>query len=257
MNKLEKILIGFIFSLLFSFFVILSSLNFPLLNDKFLFYVFEKHNLYERIPKELGASFINDPNLSVEEKLGYTLIVRNIPPNTFEKILKTNITSALKFVHGKSNDMVIYFPAKELRLGPQDLSWSFSQNSPPNTKGTLSLINGIWIKFFILWFVTLLSLIGLFFLYGKASLQKLAGRRFLIINGSLLYILGALLFVISQILAQTFPTKLEPSKALIKILFLSLIPEIALTWIIFGASLFMIGILAILIERRRNIIVSA
>jgi len=251
-NKLEKILIGFIFSLLFSFFVILSSLNFPLLNDKFLFYVFEKHNLYERIPKELGASFINDPNLSVEEKLGYTLIIRNIPPNTFEKILKTNITSALKFVHGKSSDMVIYFPAKELRLGPQDLSWSFSQNSPPNTKGTLSLINGIWTKLFTLWFVTLLSLIGLFFLYGKASLQKLAGRRLLIINGTILYILGALLFVIPQLLAQTMPSKLEPSQALIKILFSTLIPEIALTWLISGVVVFMIGFSILLIERRKK-----
>lgn len=250
-KKFQKIVIGFLFSLLFLIFVVLSSLNFLILNDKYLFYVFEKHNLYERIPKELAPTFINDPNLSREERLGYSLIFKNIPSQTVERIIKTNFTNVLSFIHGKNSDIVIYFPAKELKLGPHDINWSYLDNAPQNAKNSLSIIKGAWIKLFFLWIVILLFLVGLFLLYGKVALNKLAGRRLLVINGSILYILGSLFYVIPQTIAQTFPVRLEPSQAIIKILFSTLIPEMALIWIISGIVLFIVGLILVFLERRR------
>lgn len=251
MRKFQKIIIGFFFSLFFLIFVVLSSLNFFILNDKYLFYVFGKHNLYERVPKELAPAFINDPNLSREERLGYSLIIRNISPQTVEKIIKTNFTNVLSFVHGKNSDILIYFPAKELKLGPQDINWSYSENTSPNTNGSVSNIKGIWIKLFFLWIVILLFLVGLFLLYGKVALDKLAGRRLLVINGTILYIFSSFLFVAPQILAQTFPDRLEPSQVIIKILFSTLIPEVAFTWIILGIVVFIAGLILVFLERRR------
>lgn len=195
-------------------------------------------------------SIPNDSNLSKEEKLGYRLIISKISPETLEKIIEGSVTNTLKFVHGSTTDIILSFPVKEIGLGPKNISWSLSQN--PQARESLNIIHGIGTKIFILWFFVLFLLIGLFFLYGKVtnSYKFLGGGRLLITNGLFLFTSGLFLNLVLPLASKTFPAQLEPSQALVGILFSSLLPEVGFVWSVLGLIIFIAGISIFLIERK-------
>ncbi|MBI4097437.1 MAG: hypothetical protein HY426_00170 [Candidatus Levybacteria bacterium] len=252
MRKIKKIIIGLIFSLVFFLFVITTSVNFQLLNSSYLFSVFERHQIYNELPKILSDSLLNDPKLSAEEKLGLSMIFKNIPPAVVQSITQQNLTQVQSFIDGKSKDIVIFIPTKSLGLAPSDQTWSLSQNAPPQLKSQLQVLNGLKTKIIIFWILLLTALIILFFVYLKlASNGKISGGKYLLIlNGSVLAGLGITAKVLLLAIEQGPKNAREPSQAILALLASSLFSEIVYLWIIIGLILILSSGIIIAAEKR-------
>lgn len=244
MKSFEKSVIGLVFSLLFFASLILGTLYFQILNPNYLFGVFEKHEVYKKLPYLLATSIPNDPNLSYEEKIGYSAILANIPPSLFKEIIEANLTQALNFAHAREDSIEISFPTKKLGLGPTDARWSLSENANPALREQLKNIHGIASKILVLWFVALSALIALFFLYGRVTeSKKMIGGYVLLLANGIALLLSSLIvkFFLIQI-ARDLPNQPEPAQKLLGLLAQSLFSEIIFSWIVIGIIVTLAGI---------------
>lgn len=251
MKRLEKFFIGTLFSLLFSLFILLTTFYFQLFNASYLFNTFKEHGLYEKIPKALASSLPNDLNLSREERLAYGTIAANISPDFVEQIVETNLTEALDFIHGRSNDIIISFPTKELGLGETNIKWSLSENSTPQLKEQLNLIHGIGTKILILWIIVFILLMSLFLLYGKVSNKIITGGSRLLITSGTMLLLSSLIsrFLLIQ-MAQNLSNGSEPSQKLLGLLASSLLIDIAFSWSVISIFVLVLGVTLFIIEAK-------
>lgn len=244
MKNFEKSAIGLAFSALFFVSLILGTLYFQILNSSYLFSVFEKHKVYERLPRLLADSIPNDPNLSFEEKIGYSTILANIPPSLFENIIETNLIGALDYVHGREDDIQISLPTKQLGLGPTDVSWSLSEDASPSVQERLKIVHGIAAKILVLLTLALLGLAALFLFYGRLNEPKkiIEGYVLLLANGIALLLTSSIFKFFLTHMARDLPEKPEPAQKLLGLLAGSLFSEIVLTWIIVGIIVTAAGI---------------
>lgn len=240
MKQVAKIILGLVFSFLFLVFVLLSALNFQLLNKNYLFSVFEKGGIYHQLPVLLAESLPNDPNIPGEEKEGFANLAKSISPGLLEEIIKENVTLSLDFIWGQTDKIAVLIPAKKLGIGATDVRWSPN----PQLAGNLNVVNGIGQKLLLAWYLGLAILTGLFVLYSRlTSSRKFASANMLlIINGTLLLVFSLLVEAVAYVLPRTFPANPEPSQALIKFAFGQILPQILIIWIICGILLLLGGI---------------
>lgn len=252
MKKVEKFIVGLIFSALLFLFVITTSVNFQLLNSSYLSSVFERHQVYDKLPKILSDSLINDPKLSAEEKLGLSLIFRNIPPQLVQEVIEQNLTQAQSFIDGKSKDIVISIPTKSLGLAPTDQSWSLSKNANPELKKQLQVLQGLKTKIIIFWILLLTALIVLFFAYLKfASNGKIIGGKYLLLtNGSLLAGVSVIAKLFLLAINKSPKNTREPSQAILALLASSLFSEIVYVWLAIGFLLILASGVIIFASKR-------
>lgn len=254
MKRFEKFAIGAFFSISLSLFLILTTIYFQLLNDNYLFGVFEKYSVYEKIAPAISKTIPNDPNLSDEERFTYSTILKNSSPNIIKEAIETNLTQILNFIHGKSNDVIISLPIKEMGLSPTDIKWSLSQNSTQELKNQMNIVHGIALKILILWIIVFMLLISLYLLYGKIAKANilLGGNRLLITNGLWILITGSISkFSINQ-MVQNLPANAQPSQQIIVILASSLFSEIISGWSVIGFFLLISGIIIFVIDKKTN-----
>jgi hypothetical protein len=237
MAILGKFFAGLIFSLLFIGFNVFTVLNFQLLNGHYLFNAFERHNLYEELPQLLAQSIPNDPKLSEEEKEGYIQILSSLPPDTVEKIIEDNISSALGFIHGSDNNLTLSLPANDIGIATENITWQ------PNSevREIIEVFSGIGTIFLIIWMGLLVLLVLIFYIYKKLPQSRV--DKLLIINGSVIFLAGILLEIFFFFVVRTFPQNFEPAQALIRSLFSSIFPEIAMLWMLFGLITVFISLL--------------
>lgn len=236
MRNFEKSAIGLIFSALFFVSLILGTLYFQILNSSYLFSVFEKHKVYEKLPYLLATSIPNDPNLNFEERFVYSAVLSNIPPSLFKEIIEGNLSQALDFVHGQRENIEILLPTKQLGLGPADVRWSISENANPVLQERLKFVHGIATKILVLLTLALLGLVGLFLLYGKVanSKYKIGGYVLLLANGIALLLSSLIVKFFLIQMARDLPNQPEPAQKLLGLLAGSLFSEIIFSWIIIG-----------------------
>lgn len=254
MIRLEKFFIGILFSVLLSLFLILTTLYFQILNSNYIFGIFEKHGVYEKIAPSLAVSIPNDPNLSTEERFAYSVILKNTTPNMIKEIIETNLGQVLNYAHGKSDDITLSLPTKNMGIAPDDIRWSLSENPNPQVKQQLNILHGIATKILILWAIVFIFLISLYLLYGKITKSNilLGGNRLLITNGLWILISGLITkFSLGQ-MSKNLPPNPEPSQQLLALLASSVFSEIILGWIIIGAFLFFSGIMLFAINKRET-----
>ncbi len=240
MRILGKALTASLFTFLIIIFVILGTLRFGLLNKSFLFSSLDRNGVYEKLPKALAQSLPNDPNIKNEdERREFAKIANSVSPHLAKRIIETNFAPFLDFINGESKDIKILIPAKELGIeGAGDISWSLSQMENGESSSRFSGAYGLSSKILIAWFLILLILVGLFFLYGRLMIPPalLGGKTLLLTSGIFVIFIGIVGRFFSWLLETKMPI-VEPAQALLKLLSLSLFPEIAISWIIFGAIL--------------------
>lgn len=248
MRAVSKGLLGLIFSFLFLIFISLSAINFQFLNQSYLFFIFDSQHVYSQLPNLLASSLPNAPNLPREEKEGYTEIIKKLSPEIFEKIIKENLTNSLDFIWGKTNKIVVFVPAQKLGIGKTDFQW----NPTPQIYQQIKIANGIGQKIFLSWALVLALLLGCYLLYSRLTETKklLSGNSLLIINGSTLVIIGLLLEAAMFFVAKTLPAQMEPSQAVLKFLFSSILPPMVLLWILAGGLLIFGGMIFKRISRK-------
>lgn len=230
MRPVIRLFSNLIFLLVFFVFLLLSAVNFQLLNQNYLFGIFESGGLYRNLPVLLSASLPNDPNLSAEERGGYATIVGNIPAADFKEITETNLGNFLDFVWGKTDTVTVSVAAKRMGLGKTDISWS----PKPDLQKKLAGFMGIGQKIFAVWLVSFAVLIVAYLLLRPSGM-------FLILYGIFLTFSGLVIEGVAYLLPRTFPAQLEPAQALLKLVFTSVVPQIVLVWIIVGILIIGIG----------------
>lgn len=244
MRLLGKISIGIIFTLLFLFFNLLGTIRFELLNSTFLFGSFQRNNVYATLPQVLAQSLPNDPNVPKAERGDYANIAKSIKPDTVKKIIETNFLQVLNYINGESDDIKISVSPKEIGIpGGASITWSLSQMQSKESGSKLDIAKGIGNKILLSWSVVLSLLIGLFFLFGRLTKPKslLGGKTLLVIEGVIIIVIGIAARLFSLVMEKSMPQTLEPSQALIKLLASSLFPDIAVTWVICGVLVIILG----------------
>lgn len=252
MKTAEKIIIGASFSLLFSLWIILSSLYFLLLNENYLIASFERHNVYTRVPKLLAESLPSDPNLTDDERLAYSLIFTNIPPKFIEKILVDNVSSVGNFIHGRRDNLIVSLPAKELGISQANLEWSMSRDADLKTRSQLEGLHGVATKILILWIIVLIGIVSLFLVYGKVTNSKkmLGGYHLLLVSGTSLTVLSAVLFIVFHQLSVELLKGIEPSQKILGLLLSTILTEVSFAWIVTGVIVVTLGIVLKLISEK-------
>jgi len=250
MKIVGRILIGILFFLLFLVFVILTTAYFELLNASFVLSSFERNHAYEKVPVALANSLPNDPNLSEEERMGYADIAESIPPHVVKLAIETNLVPILDYVHGKSKDVIIVLPAKELKLPGvgEDIRLSLVNTNSPETEKRAEIVYGIGNKILLAWAGVFLLLFGLLFLYGRLLVPKklLGGSAVLFVSGGVVLIVSLVGKFFFIQMARDLAKGPEPSQALLSILASSLLPDIATTWLLMGGVAFSLGFVLIL-----------
>lgn len=252
MKNFEKFIVGLIFSVIFLVFVITTTVNFQLLNSSYLFSVFERHQVYDNLPKTLADSLVNDPNLSAEEKLGLSIILRNIPPQVVQEVIEQNLTQAQNFIDGKSKDIVISIPTKSLGFASSDQTWSLSKNGAPELEKQLQVLHGLKTKIIIFWILLLTALIVSFFAYLKlaANGKIVGGKHILLLNGFVLAGISIVVKIFLTGIVQGSTGVKEPSQAILALLASSLFSEIVLSWFFIAFLMVIAGGVIIVLEKR-------
>lgn len=258
MKFLAKLLIRLLFSFVFTVGLLTSTLNFQVLQKTFLFQTFEEHHLYEELPIVLSQSIPNDPNLSEEEKIGFTLILKEVSPELVKQVIEENLSQVLDFIHGKSLDLVFNFPLQELGIqGMEDSEWSLKKDATPELQQKTQMLHGSSkIILYMLWGSAFLLLI-LTLLYGLLAKPKvLTGLASLFLPIGVSTVLlgwGGQIFI--QQTPHMVSTDREPAEKLVDLLFSSLLPEIFSLWLVIGAALTFIALILFIIScilRHRN-----
>lgn len=230
MTTFLKWFIGVIFSLIFSVFIILYSLYFQLFNASFLFSTFQKYHVYEQIPNLATQSLPNDPNLSPEEKLGYSEVAKQLSPAVIQKITESSLVSILNYAHGTSDNIVI---------NVEGMEWSANSTQFPQ----LAQLHGTSRNILLILITTSLVLIGLFAWYGKLSKTKFGGSTLLISTGLYTGLSSVVLAFGSLQIGKQLLTEPEPSQKIIGLLSSSLFYEIAKTWTVISVVLLILGLI--------------
>lgn len=143
MKFLAKLLIQFLFEFIFFLSLLTSTFYFQLLQKTFLFQAFEEHHLYEELPIALSQSIPNDPNLSEEEKIAFTLILKEVSPELVKQVIEENLSQVLDFIHGKSSDLMFTIPLKELGIQTaEDIQWSLKEDAAPDLQEKIQILHG-------------------------------------------------------------------------------------------------------------------
>lgn len=247
MKVFEKIILGIVFSLLCILLLLLATIRFELLNSSFLFWSFQRNNVYTKLPTVLAQSLPNDPHIKRDEQGDYANIVNSINPQTTQRIIESNLQQILNYINGKSDDITIRIFAKDFAiLDGSDIKWSLSQmqqHDAQTSENRFAFIQGLGNKILLVLFIIFSILIGLFLLYGRLTNPKslLGGKKLVLITGILTCVLGIALRIFSFIIEKSLQQKLEPSQAILKLLASSLFPDISITWIILGGVLILMA----------------
>lgn len=251
MQTFGKLITGMLFTNSFFSFILISTVYFQILNSNYLFYVFEKHQVYEKIPSLLTESLPNDPNLSTQEKLGYSQLAQNIPPSIVENIIRKNLLQILSYIHGRSEDIIISFPTKSLGLAPTDTAWSLTKNAPVELSTQLHQIHGLGEKLRMAWIVSIILLVTMFLTYGKVTKSKwLISGKILISSGSVLLILSLILKFFLIQLSVNLANAPEPSQKILGLFAESLFSEIVFGWMIIGSIVAIVGSVIFVVNKK-------
>lgn len=251
MKTFEKFVIRIFFSSIFLNFVILTSLNFQILNPSYLFNVFEKNNTYEKTATIFAQSLVTNPNLDASQKQALILLTQNIPPALVKQAVEQNLTRTLDFVHGKAEDVEIRLPTQQLGFSGENQSTSLLKNADPQLREQLNFIQGIGPRLLILWVIELGLLILLFLLYGKFVNPKkiLGGYPLLISSGILLLILSLILKFLSFQISNSWAITGETSQKILFLYGVPLLSEIAFIWILIGFFVTLTGVVILLANK--------
>jgi len=226
-KRFGKIAAGVFFVVFFLLFLITGTLRFELLNSSFVFSSLERNGIYEKLPSELGRSLVNDPNLQEEEKEGYTKIISAIPPAKFKKLFETNISGVFDYLNGGADDITLSLSPSDLGIPfGGDINWSLSKTPPQEFRERVKVVYGIGN---ILLGVLVVLIVLLFLLF------RVAGRAVLLITGILAVVLGGVGRLFLWVVSSNTPVNAEPSQVLLRLLSISILPDIAISWLFLGA----------------------
>lgn len=244
MRLFGKFILLTTFSTLFTSAVLLSFLQFQLLNQDYLFKLFDKYELYSKAPQVLVESLSNDPNLTPSERKEYQKAIQKVAPAELKKITKDILGDTLSYLNGKSDKIQINFSAKVLGIKGKDINISVLDipGLSDQLKFLQSFSQSLFIQLVVVLFVMSVLLIG----YGQLTIPKRwVGSMLLISNGAGLMFVSCVLALATWVLARSMPTtELEPSQALIKLLLPTVILDILKLWVLIGLLVLIIGIVA-------------
>lgn len=254
MIHFKKFSLGFLFTGLLTTLLFLTTLYFQILNEKYLFKVFEKHDVYAKIAPSLANSLKNDPNLSSEEKFGYEYILKNADRNLTKTTVEDNISQLLAFFHGKSSNFIISVPLSSMGLSPNDFTWSLKENAPADLKAQVQGFYGVANKILFIWFLVFVLTISIYLIYGKFSGGNifLGGSILLITNGAWVLISGLLSYFFLRQMINNISPNPEPTQIFLSLLSSSLFLEITYSWIVIGGFIFLSGVVLFIINRNKD-----
>lgn len=237
-----KAVASVLFLILFIPFLVISTLRFEILNQKFLFWSLDRNNVYSQLPQKLAESLTNDPKLSISEKKVYADIIKNISTRDIKTIVETNLASILGFINGESDDLLISISASSLGIKGKNINWSLKNDVSPGAILSIQKFSGIgsWllvvigVLFFILLFITLY-----------------AGKRTLLIGGIVSLFLGVVGKAFLLVVIANTPAR-EPSQILLLVSSTSILSDIVLSWMVLGGLLIISWILLKIVKRKSN-----
>lgn len=231
MKRFGKIAAGILFVFVFLLFLIVGTVRFELLNSWFVFSSLERNGVYERLPSELAKALPNDPQLNDEEKEAYAKIVAVIPPEKLQSLFEKNVSSVLNYLNGGSKDITISLSLSDvgIPLG-EDITWSLSKTPPQDFRDRMAVVYGIGNMLFMVW-VVLIALLLL--------LYRAVGKRILLITGIFIVLLGGVGRLFLWIVSSNTHISPEPSQVFLALLSISILPDIAISWLFVGILLVM------------------
>lgn len=238
--------IGTLFALLVTVFILLITIRFEILNKSFLFGVFEKHNVYGQLPNLLVTSLPNDPNLTDEERLGYTEFAKNISPQVIKPLIEDNFGQVIDFLNGDSKDIVISFALNGVGFeNVGSIRWSISQIPDKNTQEQIRSLNGIGNTLIIAWVTVFIVLVALFFLYGRLTTPKswIGGKTLLLSSGVSIFTMSVFTKIALIFIGKGLVEGKEPAQKLLALLSTSLFSEITITWLMIGGMLILLWLI--------------
>lgn len=217
MKTAVKTFIGALAVPLFLTFIILATLRFEVLNKSYLFGVFEKHKIYEKLPVVLADSLPPE----------YAEFAKNISPQVIKPLIEDNLTQIIDFINGDSKDIVLSFALNGVGFeNSTGISWS-----PPES---IKSVNGAGNIMIIALVIILAILAGLFFLEGKVIL---------LIGGIYITAISVIIKLGLLVIGNELTKGPDPSQKLLGLLAASLFPEITTTWLILGILLILLWII--------------
>jgi hypothetical protein len=241
----KKIFLSFLFSLLFTFFLLLTSVKFLFLNSDFLFASLARHKVYAEIPRFLEVA-LNQQNLKLEpeERQAYAAIAKRVTPELMQRTTEENISQILNFLHGRSTNLQIYLPTGELGLETADFYWSADNLQNPQMQNLLKNLYASTNYLVLACLVLGVIVLGLF-VYLKSP-------GILLTTGSLVLVIGLVGRVFILVLVQTLPQETEPSAILLALIGNSILADALLVWIVLGGLLLSGGIVWKLARRLKR-----
>lgn len=232
MKTVGKIFLGIIFTFLLIIFVLLATIKFELLNKSFLFAAFEKHNTYAQLSPLIADYLQNTSNFSDEEKTAYAEFVKNIPPQDVKSLIENNLSQAIDFLNGQSQNIILSFSLPGVGFeNASGIHWSLSQLPDKNLREKINSLDETGNILIIAGVVVLTILIGIIILYGRGIL--LTGGIFVVIVS----LIGKLTFII---IGNDLMNKQELGQKMLGLLSSSLSPDITTSWLIVGGTLILL-----------------
>jgi hypothetical protein len=226
----------------------MTSIKFQLLNESFVLGSFRNHNVYEKIPGFLESALEEQSeDLDEEELEGYSGIAKQFTPVVAQEIVETNIKEILSFMTGKSDEIIVFFPARKLGIqldkdmGDRIPLTTIAPNFPKKHLEYMSNV-GKWVTIGWVMAITLCAVLLLLH-YQLGRKKKTKATAILLMFSSLTIIIFGLIahFFFIQITHDLAESK-EPSQRIISILSSSSLPDMINTWMVISVVFLSSGI---------------
>lgn len=241
-RKIGKISATIIFVLFFLVFLAVGTVRFEVLNSGFILSSLARNGIYDKLPEAFAKALPNDPNLPKEESVAYAAIAKTVTPAALQKIAEENVASALGYINGTSDDVVVKLSGSDLGLPIGDISWSLVKNTRGESGNRFGFLHGAGNILFAVWVILG---IGLVLLY-------LAAREIaLLISGIISVVIGIVVRLFLYAVAVNTPPH-EPAQVLMQAMSASVFVDIAVTWIVIGAGLILLFIILKLFKKKKG-----
>ncbi len=233
MKTVLRIFVGSLFTSLFILLVLFATIRLEILNKSFLFATFENHNIYTQLPSLLASSLLpNDHNLSE--------FAKNISPQVVKPLVEDNLSQIIDFLNGSSKNILISISLQGIGFeNTTGIHWSLSDIPDKNLQKRIQAVNGIGSTLIVACIIIFISLIVLFFIYGRLTKPKqlFGGKALFLSSGIYIVItsLGIKLFLMT--ITKDLLNGKETSQQMLGLLSNSLFADTTTTWLIIGTVL--------------------
>lgn len=255
MKGFLRFLVGFFFALLFSVFILLTSLKFQLLSYEFLTQTLEKDGLYTKISSVLDEEITKKQSqLGAEEEQVYRELAKRLNPQLAREIFETNIKEWLTFINGEKKELTLYFPLQKLGVssetGLQNDRIPISQFLRGDAAKYIQMIHGIGKIVDGVWIGTLVVLIILILIHFSLNTKINDIKTGMMLVSNSVTVLGSVL--VSRLFLDRMLVDPSTQSEALKLLTSSLITEITNLWMLVSLLFLLVGLLFIAFQVPRK-----